>query len=431
MNKRARKLGVTLLFLLFCGVAALAQPSSDVRDDGAWAQRIAWFREAKFGLFVHWGPFSLHGADPNAAFDYFQMKGDASVRAAFTPYALNFRPQSFDAKAWMDAAESAGMRYVVFTSKHHDGYSMFETGVSDYDAADQAPQRDYVRELVKAARTAGLKIGFYYSLLDWYHPDFGANMPRFVEDCVFRQVRELCTQYGEIDCLWFDGEWDYPAEVWRAPELVGMIRQLQPNALVNDRIGKGERGVTTLSDFYTREQPSEVNVAMPFERQQPFPWEACVTIGDYWQYSVKDGNYKSAADLVRLLVDVVSRGGNLLLNVGPTPDGVIPEHLLERLHGIGAWMKVNGDAIYGTQCTGVKAVPEGKCVAKDDRLFVFLDRRPGVSLRLDGVSGHITGARMLSTGNRLSCDASTNTIQLPESLPEDTVSVIEVAISGK
>ena len=171
--------------------------------------------------------------------------------------------------------------------------------------------------LSDAARAAGLKVGFYYSMLDWHEPMYETNLPKFVDEFMFAQVRELCTNYGPLDCVWFDGEWDHPAADWRAPELVRMIRELQPAALVNDRLGLGERGVTRLCDFYTREQPSEINVAMGFEREKPYPWEACMTIGEYWQYSIKDTQFKSTAELVRMLVDVVSRGGNLLLNVGP------------------------------------------------------------------------------------------------------------------
>ena len=251
--------------------AAAAQKAA---EDEARAARVQWFRDAKFGMFVHWGPFAVHSSDPNATYDYFDMKTDEEARADFKKYAQQFNPKSFDAAEWMETAKNAGAKYVVFTSKHHDGYTMFDSALTDYDSADYPPKADYVRQLVDAARAAGLKIGFYYSILDWDQPSYTADLPSFVNDYLFGQVRELCTNYGPIDCVWFDGEWDHPASTWRAPELTAMIRELQPAALINDRLGLGERGVTRLCDFYTREQPSEVNVAMGFEREKPFPWEA-------------------------------------------------------------------------------------------------------------------------------------------------------------
>ncbi len=154
-------------------------------DAAAKAQRIAWFNEAKFGLFVHWGPFSVQGSDPNAAFDYFAMKEDAPARIEFRKYAEQFNPKAFDAAKWMETAKAGGMRYLIFTSKHHDGYCMFDSALTDYDTMDQAPKRDYVRELVKAARGAGIKIGFYYSMLDWRHPDYTENISKFVDEYLF------------------------------------------------------------------------------------------------------------------------------------------------------------------------------------------------------------------------------------------------------
>ncbi|HPO16396.1 MAG TPA: alpha-L-fucosidase [Candidatus Hydrogenedentes bacterium] len=405
-----------------------AAPANGAADSGT--ERIAWFNEAKFGLFVHWGPFSVQGNDPNAAFDYFAMKEDAKLREEFRNYADQFNPKAFDAMAWVNAAKSAGMRYLIFTSKHHDGYCMFDSALTDFDTMEGAPKQDYVGELVKAARAGGIKIGFYYSMLDWRHPDYTANIDKFVNEYLFGQVKELCTNYGPIDCLWFDGEWDYPSPVWRAPELVQMIRALQPNILINDRLGKGERGITPLADFYTREQPSEMNTTMPFEREKPYSWEACMTIGDFWQYSLKDKKFKSGPELVRILVDVVSRGGNLLLNVGPAPDGEIPKHLLDRLHYIGAWMHVNGESIYGTTRGPFKAFPAGKCTAKGNRLYIHIERSPGERLALSGLQNTIQKAWFLKTGKALSFDNTAKTILLPEVLPDEAVSTVGIELDS-
>ena len=396
----------------------------------AKAKRVAWFNDAKFGLFVHWGPFAVQGNDPKASFDYFDMKENASRRAEYVPYAEQFNPKAFDAAKWMEIAKTAGTKYLVFTSKHHDGYCLFDSALTDYDSMDRAPKRDYVAELVKAARATDMKIGFYYSTLDWHQPDYAANFPKYVNDYLFGQVRELCTHYGPIDCLWFDGEWDYPAAEWRAPELVRMIHELQPTALINDRLGKGERGLTPLCDFYTREQPSEMNVSMSFEKQHPYSWEACMTIGEYWQYSIKDTQFKSTQDLVRILVDVVSRGGNLLLNVGPNPDGEIPAPLVERLRGIGAWLNANGESIYGTTRSPFKTLPVGKCTTKGNLLYLHLEKHPGAPVQLAGLQNTIKKVSFLRGGAALTFDNATKSITLPDALPDDIMTTIVLELDA-
>lgn len=414
---------------LMMGAIMCIVSQAPARADEA-SERIAWFNDAKFGMFVHWGPFAVQGNDPNNDFDYFAMKEDAAARVKFRKYAEQFNPKSFDAAKWMATAKSGGMKYVVFTSKHHDGYCMFDSALTDFDATDMAPKRDYVRELVKAARAVDLKIGFYYSMLDWRQPDYTANLPKFVNDYLFGQVRELCSNYGPIDCVWFDGEWDHPADAWRAPELVKMIRELQPKTLVNDRLGKGERGITPLADFYTREQPSEMDVAMPFEHQKPYSWEACMTIGDYWQYSIKDTKFKSPAELIRILVDVVSRGGNLLLNVGPTPDGVIPPHFTERITAIGAWLAVNGESIYGTTRSPFGPLHEAWCTAKGNRVYIHLQQHPGKPVELPKLKNAIRKAWFLKTGAELKFDDAAKTILLPDALPDPDMTTIAVELDG-
>lgn len=409
------------LVLLFAAAVVNADDAAD---------RIAWFNDARFGMFVHWGPFAVQGADPDTPFDYFEMKEDVEARVVFRKYAEQFNPASFSAEAWMTVARAGGMKYVVFTSKHHDGYCMFDSALTDFDSMDMAPKRDYVRELVDAARTMDLKIGFYYSLLDWRHPDYVSNLPKFVEEYLFGQVRELCSNYGPIDCVWFDGEWDHPAVAWRAPELVRMIRDLQPKTLVNDRIGKGERGITPLADFYTREQPSEMNVAMPFEHEKPYSWEACMTIGDYWQYSVKDTAFKSPAELIRILVDVVSRGGNLLLNVGPDPNGVIPNTLIGRVMAVGAWLTTHGEAIYGTTRSPFGSLPDCWCTAKGNILYLHVQQHPGAPLQLPGLQNTIRRAYVLGEDKELAVDDAGKTVTLPETLPDRYMTTIGVELDG-
>ncbi|GMW01729.1 MAG: hypothetical protein AMXMBFR84_28660 [Candidatus Hydrogenedentota bacterium] len=392
--------------------------------------RQTWFRDAKFGLFVHWGPFSLHGSDPDTSYDYFDLKSNSALRKDYIQYGQAFNPKRFNATQWMDAAKSAGMKYVVFTSMHHDGYSMFDSPVSEYDSVNQIPGTDYVKLLTEAARTAELKIGFYYSLLDWYNPDFVDDLPKYVDKFIFPQVRALCTNYGPIDCVWFDGEWDHPATTWRAEELVRMIHDLQPTALVNDRLGKGERGKIPLADFYTREQPTEIDVAMGFEQNSTL-WEACMTMGDFWQYSVKDTQFQNADELIWRLVDVVSRGGNLLLNVGPTPDGEIPTPALERLKAIGDWLRLNGEAIYGAGRSPFGPLPVGLCTAKANTLYLHLKARPDQPIALPGLQNTIVRAYLLNGGANVPFNNESKTIELPETWPDTTVNTIGIELDAQ
>lgn len=407
---------------LLAGTPAFAGDSMPPRADSTW------FQDAKFGIFVHWGLYALHGKNDEGPYVSWAMQREGIPVAEYEPYADQFAPEKFDADAWMKLVKEAGAHYLTFTSKHHEGFSMFGSALTDYDSMDRAANRDFVKELVKAARENGVKISFYYSMLDWYHPDFEADLPKYVDEFMFGQVRELCKNYGPIDGLWFDGEWGHPAETWRAEELVRMIRTLQPDALINDRLGKGTRGETPLADFYTREQMSEIGEKTEVEAKDIRPWEACLTIGRSWGYRHDDGPPKSSAELIRTLADVVSRGGNLLLNVGPKPDGTIPDPLAGRLRDIGAWLEQNGDAIYGTRQVAGIETSAGKLTQKADRLFVHLEERPGATLTLAGLERPITGATLLATGESLGFDAEAGTIQMPEAWPEAPVTVVAITL---
>lgn len=387
-----------------------------------------WFKDAKFGIFVHWGLYAVHGTNTKGPYVSWSMNDEQIPVAEYAKYADQFNPTKFDADAWMKLVNEAGAKYMTFTSKHHEGFCMFGSALTDYDAVDRAANRDIVEELVTAARANGVKISFYYSMLDWYQPDFKADLPKYIDQFMFGQVRELCTNYGPIDGLWFDGEWDHPETTWRAEELVRMIRTLQPNALINDRLGKGVRGATPLADFYTREQMSEIGEKTDTEEKDVRPWEACLTIGTSWGYRRDDGAPKSSTELIRTLVDVVSRGGNLLLNVGPKPDGTIPAPLAERLRDIGAWLAVNGESIYGTrQVKGITA-SAGKLTRKGDTLYVHLEECPGDRVMLSGLDQRIAGATILGTGDVLSVNDAAKVVQMPATWPVGAVVTIALAL---
>ncbi len=407
-----------------------AAAARQTRLETAQARRREWFRQAKFGLFIHWGLYAVHGKNDRGPYVSWSMENEGIAVSDYAKYAEKFSPAKFNAAKWMNIAKSAGMRYMVFTSKHHEGFCLFNSAYTDYDSQQHVAGRDFVRELVDAARTTDMKIGFYYSLLDWYQPDFKTDLATYVDSYMFGQIRELCTNYGPIDCLWFDGEWDHPAETWRAPELIEMIRELQPGALVNDRIGKNERGNTQLCDFYTREQGDEIRNKMEFEKRKTIPWEACMTIGSSWGYKRNDSPLKSSAELIRALVDVVSRGGNLLLNVGPNPDGEIPEPLVVRLQEIGAWLDTNGESIYGTERSPFENLPTGKCTTKGSRLYIHLESHPGTAIQLPGLQNEIKGAWFLKTKQKLNYDNTKKIIHLPEALCDEVVCTIAVELDN-
>jgi len=417
--------------VLATSVAVLSASSIAAADSETQrAKRAEWFNEAKFGLFVHWGVYSVPAINKKGPYVTWKMHQEDIPVAEYEKFADAFKPTKFDANKWMAILKSAGMRYLTFTSKHHDGYCMFDSKLTDYDSVDRPAKQDFVRSLIKAARAAGVKISFYYSTLDWHHPQFKTDFPAYV-NYMHGQVKELCTNYGPIDGLWFDGEWDFPFDAWRSRELVAMIRRLQPGAVINDRLGKGERGVNALCDFYTREQLVEIRKTSEFERGKGHPWEACMTIGTSWGYRKGDTPLKNAPELITTLVDTASRGGNFLLNVGPTADGEIPPKFVSRLQKIGKWLAKSGESIYGTYRSPFNSLPAGKCTTKGSRLYIHLASHPGLQLQLPGLQNEIKRAWFLQNGQPLPYDTASKTISIPDQLPDKIMSTIAIQLDSE
>ena len=315
--------------------------------------RMAWWKDARFGLFLHWGLYAVAAGEYGGQKNYGEwLMYEAKIpKPEYEKFAPQFNPVKFDADAWVRMAKEAGMKYIVITSKHHDGFCMFDSKVSDYDIADRTPfRRDPLRELADACRREGLKLCFYHSIMDWHHPDAtAANFPRYREEYLKPQLRELLTNYGDLGVLWFDGEW---IDEWTEPQgrdLYNFVRNLQPNIIVNNRVGKGRNGMQGMNnseeaagDFGTPEQ--EI-----LGESSGLPWESCMTMNDHWGYNSHDKNYKSVADLIWNLADITAKGGNYLLNIGPTAEGTFPEESIERLRAIGEWTRRHAPAIYGTK----------------------------------------------------------------------------------
>ncbi len=316
-------------------------------------QRMAWWKEAKFGLFIHWGLYAVAAGEYKGQHGYGEwLMYEARIpKPEYEKFAGQFNPVRFDAESWVLLAKNAGMKYIVITAKHHDGFCMFDSKVSDYDIIDRTPfGRDPLRELADACRRHGLKLCFYHSIMDWHHPhENKTDFARYRDEYLLPQLKELLTNYGDIGVLWFDGEW---IEEWTEEQgnaLYRYVRELQPNIIVNNRVGKGRNGMQGMNnsedaagDFGTPEQ--EI-----LGGKSELDWESCMTMNDHWGYNKNDKNFKSAEDLIWNLVDINAKGGNYLLNVGPTAEGLFPPESIERLNAIGEWMAVNSEAVHGAK----------------------------------------------------------------------------------
>lgn len=364
-------------------------------DRKAHLERIEWFREARFGMFIHWGLYAL------PARGEWVRSNERMPESEYLPFFNSFAAQDFDARAWARLAREAGMKYAVLTAKHHDGFCLFDSRYTDFKSTNTPFGRDAVREFVEAFRAEGLRVGLYYSLLDWHHPDYphaddrhhpdrgrvsdeGRDFDRYL-DYMHAQVRELCEDYGKIDIFWFDFSYDdMRASRWRAQELARMVRALQPEAILDNRLEVSGEGFGSLAtadpqetagDFVSPEQivpPEGIRDALG----RPVMWEACVTINNHWGYCETDRFYKPAGMIVRKLVECVSKGGNLLLNVGPDARGAIPEKQAEILRQVGAWMRKNGESIYGCGPAPLDKPEYGRITAGHGALYYHIFDMP-------------------------------------------------------
>lgn len=368
-----------------------------------------WFDGARFGMFVHWGHVSGRGLELSWPL-VGGMKGLPRCQDVpaedYHASAMGFAPRRDSPRAWLAHAKRAGMRYAVFTARHHDGFSMFDTKLSDFSSAHAAYRGDIVREYVEATRAAGLRVGLYYSLSDWHHPDYppftDADRPyrfgsspkpsdeqwRRYQDFLFGQIRELLTSYGQIDLIWFDGGWERTADRWRSRELETMIRELQPGILINDRL-------PGVGDYDT---PEQFVPALPPARR----WETCMTMNESWGYNPSDPEEKSKHELIHMLCEVAARGGNLLLNVSPMGDGSLPPSQIERLGAIAGWMAKHADAIHDTRPGLEPWQFHGPTTRKGDRIFLHVLARPYESVTVRGIPVRkVRAVRDLATGTAL------------------------------
>ena len=426
------------------GVAAFLIVAEPTRSYGSvQADRMAWFKEARFGMFIHWGIYAVPAGEWEGVKKYdewFQLETKMPC-AQYDQFAAQFNPTQFDAKAWAKLAKDAGMKYVVITAKHHDGFCMYDSKLTDFDIIDATPyKKDLMRELADAVRAEGLVFCFYYSVPDWHDGDFPAkysmrggfhgnpksdpDSEKYVE-YVKGQVRELLTNYGPIGILWFDGGGSFGKDdatrvkVMHAQEILDMIRELQPNCLVNNRLGLE-------ADYGTPEQkiPGEKGAA---------PFEVCMTINDHghWGYNKHDTKFKSKQALIRNLADIASKGGNYLLNVGPTAEGVIPPNDAERITAMGQWLKTNGESIYGTTASPFEITPPwGRITQKGKTLYLHVFDWPADGRLVAPLpTSKPTGAYLLSDASKTPLEVQLGEeepviVTLPAEAPDPDNSVI-------
>jgi alpha-L-fucosidase len=391
-------------------------------------RRMAWWREAKFGMFIHWGLYAVaagewKGKRVSGAGEWIMERGRIP-RDEYAQLQKQFNPVKFDARRWVAIAKGAGMKYIVITSKHHDGFCLFDSKLTDYDVMGTPFRRDVLKELADECHRQGIQICWYHSIMDWYQPDArGENFPRYAAH-MRGQLKELLTNYGRVGVLWFDGEWINEWTEQQGRELEKYIRGLQPDLIVNNRVGKRRRSP---GDFGTPEQE------IPATGTPGWDWETCMTMNNTWGYRKDDHNWKSTGDLIHKLVDIVSKGGDFLLNVGPTGEGLIPEPSVERLAAMGKWLEQNGQSIYGTTASPFPRLAWGRCTQKPGRLYLHVFDWPGDGqLMVPGLENPVQKAYLLARADGAPLEVTRSgdqtLLRVPAKAPDpiDTVVVLEI-----
>jgi alpha-L-fucosidase len=419
----------------------------------------SWFVHDRFGLFIHWGIYS-------AAARHEWVKSREKISdEEYQKYFDHFDPDLYDPRIWAQEAKNAGMKYFVVTTKHHDGFCLWDSALTDYKAPNTPAKRDLLRPMVEAFRAEGFKVGFYHSLIDWHHPDFPIdglhplrdNMEarernkerdiRRYRQYLHGQVRELLTQFGKIDIMWFDFsysrmDWGWAKgkgkDDWDSETLLAMTRQLQPGIIVNDRLELD-------GDIRTPEQYQPRGWLMV--NGKPVVWEACHTFNGSWGYDRDNLDWKPVDMLIRMLVDTVSKGGNFLLNVGPNARGEFEPKAIERLRGIGEWMRLHGRAIYGCTASDFTPPPDCRYTQRGNRLYLHLFAWPYRHVHLDGLADRVEYAQLLNDASEIKMlridphqqaqnttmggvGENTLTLELPVQKPPVAVPVIELFLKG-
>lgn len=420
-------------------VFSVSVVNGQLNNSTAEANKMKWWKDAKFGMFIHWGVYSALAG--NYEGEKIPGIGEWIMNTAkipidkYKPYAKQFNPIKYNPEAWVKMAKDAGVKYIVITSKHHDGFALFNSKITDWDVVDASPYgKDLLKPLVAACRKEGIRIGFYYSQAqDWNHPGGAANnghwdkaqdgdMDAYLNTIAVPQVKEILSNYGDIDILW----WDTPKDMTKAlAEKFLPILQQHPNLITNNRLGGGFRGDT--------ETPEQFVPSTGFPGRN---WETCMTMNDTWGYKSYDTNWKSSKTLIRNLTAIVSKGGNFLLNVGPTAEGEIPQASIERLAAMGKWLSVNNESIYGTTASPFPYLSYGRCTRKGQKLYLHVFDYPSDGLLGVPMTNKISSVYLLTDPKKrllvtISKENKHSVIHLPKKVTDSINTVVVVAFEGE
>jgi alpha-L-fucosidase len=421
---------------LLLAVASCATVEKDLSKVDPAAMK-KW-QDMRFGMFIHWGPVSLTGHEIGWS------RGRQTPIEEYDQLYKKFNPTEFDADQWVKIAKDAGMKYVVLTTKHHDGFCLWDTKQTDYNIMNSPFGRDVVGELSKACKKQGIKFGTYYSVCDWYHPGYPKGSPAGRTDkpnpdmdgyieCLRRQVTELITNYGPLSTMWFDGEWEQPWTREYGNELYRYLKKIQPDIIINNRVSKGRSGMAgttkqthlNAGDFDTPEQQIG-----GFSRQRP--WETCMTICKQWAWK-PDDKMKSTQQCIQTLLQTVGGDGNLLFNVGPTSDGIIEERQVARLKEMGGWLKKYGDAVYGTRGGPFMPGEWGASTCKGNKIYLFVMNWPEDGpLQIPAVGIKVKKSKV-KTGGTVKMSTTDGMIELDvaQENRDPIATVIELTVEGK
>ena len=398
---------VIVLLLLLCAVSALGQNQYQPTQANLEARR--WFQDAKFGMFIHWGVYSSL-----ANGEWIMEQRKIPVRD-YEKVPLQFDPQKFDAKAWVAVAKAAGMKYITVTTRHHDGFAMFDTKQSDWNIVQRTPySKDVIKQLADECHKQGIKIFFYYSQLDWHHPDYyplgwtGHSAGRAESgdwnkylDFMDGQLTELLTNYGEVGGIWFDGMWDKPNADWKLDRTYGLIHRLQPQALIIPNHHKKPRSGEDVQTF-EKDLPGENKSGFSGTAELgDVPFETSETMNQSWGFNLTDDSYKSTPELIRYLVRASGRNANLLLNVGPMPNGELPKEAVTRLQDVGQWLNKYGDSVYGTRGGPFAPGLWGVSTQKGNKVYVHVLDSPGETLVLPQPKSAVRSISLMKDGSKV------------------------------
>ena len=400
------------------------------------------FQDAKFGMFIHWGVYSVLG---NGEWIFHDRK---LTLHEYERLPLFFNPQKFDAKTWVSLAKAAGMKYITITSRHHDGFAMFDSKVSDWNIVARTPYgKDPLKMLADECHRQGIKLFFYYSQLDWHNPDYyprgrtawdngrpdHGDWNAYLDDYMDGQLRELLTNYGPIGGIWFDGMWDKPDADWHLQKTYALIHQLQPAALIipnHHEAPKPGEDVQTFEKDLPGQNTASFNTTYVSDK---LPLESSNTINNSWGFNIGDSHYKSAPQLEELLIRAAGNNSNLLLNIGPMPNGEIQDEFVTRLHAFGEWLGKYGEAIYGTRGGPVRPGDWGVTTQKAGTVYVHVLHWGAPLLALGPVPGSISSARMLSDGSRVEFQQSSDgvVLKVPAAGKDEVDRVVVLELAGE